>query len=126
GDTDDEKLEGLTKRIEKVLDERVKEVRITRRLTASPACLVADEYGMGRHMVQILKASGQQMPMEKPILEINPDHPIVGKLQNEEDENRFGDWANILFEQALLSEGGQLEDPAGFVHRLNSIFLELK
>ena len=66
------------------------------------------------------------MPMEKPILEINPDHPIVGKLQNEEDENRFGDWANILFEQALLSEGGQLEDPAGFVHRLNSIFLELK
>ena len=126
GDTDDEKLEGLTKRIEKVLDERVKEVRITRRLTASPACLVADEYGMGRHMEQILKASGQQMPMEKPILEINPDHPIVGKLQNEEDENRFGDWANILFEQALLSEGGQLEDPAGFVHRLNSIFLELK
>ena len=125
-ETGDEKLAELTRRIGDVLDERVKEVRITRRLTESPACLVADEYGMGRHMEQILKASGQQIPMEKPILEINPDHPIVGKLQNEEDENRFGDWANILFEQALLSEGGQLEDPAGFVHRLNSIFLELK
>lgn len=125
-ETGDEKLAELTRRIGDVLDERVKEVRITRRLTESPACLVADEYGMGRHMEQILKASGQQIPMEKPILEINPDHPIVGKLQIEEDENRFGDWANILFEQALLSEGGQLEDPAGFVHRLNSIFLELK
>ena len=125
-ETGDEKLAELTKRIGDVLDERVKEVRITRRLTESPACLVADEYGMGRHMEQILKASGQQIPMEKPILEINPDHPIVGKLQIEEDENRFGDWANILFEQALLSEGGQLEDPAGFVHRLNSIFLEMK
>ena len=125
-ETGDEKLAELTRRIGDVLDERVKEVRITRRLTESPACLVADEYGMGRHMEQILKASGQQIPMEKPILEINPDHPIVGKLQNEEDENRFGDWANILFEQALLSEGGQLEDPAGFVHRLNSIFLEMK
>ena len=122
----DEKLEELTKRIEKALDERVKEVRITQRLTESPACLVADEYGMGRHMEQILKASGQQAPMTKPILEINPIHPIIGKLQNEEDDNRFGDWANILFEQALLSEGGQLEDPAGFVRRLNNIFLELK
>ena len=125
-ETGDEKLAELTRRIGDVLDERVKEVRITRRLTESPACLVADEFGMGRHMEQILKASGQQVPVEKPILEINPDHPIVGKLQNEEDENRFGDWANILFEQALLSEGGQLEDPAGFVHRLNSIFLEMK
>ena len=125
-ETPDEKLAELTKRIGDALDERVKEVRITRRLTESPACLVADEYGMGRHVQQILKASGQQIPVEKPILEINPDHPIVGKLQIEEDENRFGDWANILFEQALLSEGGQLEDPAGFVHRLNSIFLEMK
>ncbi len=125
-DSGDEKLEKLTKRIGEVLEERVKEVRVTRRLTESPACLVADQYGMGRHLEQILKASGQQITMEKPILEINPDHPIVGKLQDEEDENRFGDWANILFEQALLSEGGQLEDPAGFVHRLNSIFLELK
>ena len=126
GDSGDEKLDDLTKRIAKVLDEKVKEVRITRRLTESPACLVADEHEMGRHMEQILKASGQQLPATKPILEINPGHPIVGKLHSEEDENRFGDWANILFEQALLSEGGQLEDPAGFVHRLNSIFLEMK
>ena len=126
GDSGDEKLGDLTERIKKVLDEKVKEVRITRRLTESPACLVADEHEMGRHMEQILKASGQQLPATKPILEINPGHPIVGKLHSEEDENRFGDWANILFEQALLSEGGQLEDPAGFVHRLNSIFLEMK
>ena len=124
-ETADDKLDDLTKRIGKVLDERVKEVRITRRLTESPACLVADEHEMGRHLEQILKASGQEIPGAKPILEINPDHPIVGKLENETDENRFGDWANILYEQALLSEGGQLEDPAGFVHRLNSIFLEL-
>ena len=116
----------LTKRIEKVLDERVKEVRITRRLTESPACLVADEHEMGRHLEQILKASGQQITMAKPIMEINPGHPIVGKLQDEKDDSRFGDWANILFDQALLSEGGQLEDPAGFVQRLNSIFLEMK
>ena len=124
--TDDDKLDDLTKRIQKVLDERVKEVRVTRRLTESPACLVADEHEMGRHLEQILKASGQEIPGSKPILEINPGHPIVGKLQDEADENRFGDWANILFEQALLSEGGQLDDPAGFVHRLNSIFLEIK
>ncbi len=121
----DDKLGDLTDRIAKVLDERVKEVRITRRLTESPACLVMDEHEMGRHLEQILKASGQEIPDSKPILEINPHHPIVEKLQNEADENRFSDWANILFEQALLSEGGQLDDPAGFVHRLNSMFLEL-
>ena len=124
-ETADDKLGDLTDRIGKVLDERVKEVRITRRLTESPACLVADEHEMGRHLEQILKASGQEIPGSKPILEINPRHPIVVKLQNEADENRFSDWANILFEQALLSEGGQLDDPAGFVHRLNSMFLEL-
>ena len=124
-ETADDKLGDLTDRIGKVLDERVKEVRITRRLTESPACLVADEHEMGRHLEQILKASGQDIPGSKPILEINPRHPIVEKLQNETDENRFSDWANILFEQALLSEGGQLDDPAGFVHRLNSMFLEL-
>ena len=124
-ETADDKLGDLTDRIEKVLDERVKEVRITRRLTESPACLVADEHEMGRHLEQILKASGQEIPGSKPILEINPRHPIVEKLQNEADENRFSDWAKILFEQALLSEGGQLDDPAGFVHRLNSMFLEL-
>ncbi len=124
--TDDKDLDALTQRIAKVLDEKVNEVRITRRLTESPACLVADEHGMGRHLEQILKASGQQITAAKPILEINPTHPLVGKLQHEADDHRFDDWANILFEQALLSEGGQLDDPAGFVHRLNSIFLEMK
>ena len=122
----DDELNSLVGRIGEALGERVKEVRITRRLTESPACLVADEHEMGRHLEQILKASGQQIPAAQPILEVNPDHPVVAQLRDEQDENRFGDWANILFEQALLSEGGQLDDPAGFVRRLNSIFLELK
>ena len=121
----DDKLPDLTGRIKKVLDERVKEVRITHRLTESPACLVADEHEMGRHLEQILKASGQAVTDAKPILEINPHHPIVEKLKNETDETRFNDWSNIIFDQALLSEGGQLTDPAGFVHRLNAMFLEL-
>ena len=91
----------------------------------SPACLVAGEQDMSRHLEQILKASGQSIPETKPILEINPDHPIIARMQNEADENRFGDWSNILFDQALLSEGGKLADPAGFVHRLNAMLVEL-
>jgi len=112
-------------RIKKVLDEKVKEVRVTNRLTTSPACLVADENDMGRHLEQILKASGQNIPGSRPILEVNPEHPIVDKLTGEKDDAQFSDWSHILFDQALLSEGGQLEDPAGFVHRLNAMFLEL-
>ena len=115
----------LIDRIKKVLDDKVKEVRITHRLTSSPACLVADESDMGRHLEQILKASGQHIPGNKPILEINPEHMLVERLKQEKDENRFADWSHILFDQALLSEGGQLEDPAGFVHRLNEIIVLL-
>ena len=122
---DDKKHDDLMERIKKVLDEKVKEVRVTNRLTTSPACLVADENDMGRHLEQILKASGQNIPGSKPILEVNPEHPIVEKLTNEKDDDQFSDWSHILFDQALLSEGGQLEDPAGFVHRLNGMFLEL-
>jgi molecular chaperone HtpG len=115
----------LIKRMGQVLEGRVKEVRITHRLTTSPACLVADEHDMSRHLEQILRASGQEVPVAKPILEINPGHPIVRRLETEQDKDRFGDWSKILFDQALLSEGGRLEDPAGFVHRLNKMFLEL-
>lgn len=115
----------LVERIKGILDKRVKDVRITSRLTTSPACLVSDENDMGRHLEQILKASGQAIPGSKPILEINPDHPIVKKIDSETDEEKFGDWSHILFDQALLSEGGQLDDPASFVHKLNSMIVTL-
>ena len=115
----------LTKRISQVLREQVKEVRVTFRLTNSPACLVSDENDMGRHLEQILKASGQAVPGSKPILEINPDHPIVKKIDTEADEDLFSDWSHILFDQALLSEGGRLTDPASFVHKLNALIVSL-
>lgn len=117
--------EKLVERISKVLDQKVKEVRVTSRLTNSPACLVSDENDMGRHLEQILQASGQSIPGSKPILEINPDHPIVKKIDNEADEDLFDDWSHILFDQALLSEGGQLADPASFVNKLNALIVTL-
>jgi molecular chaperone HtpG len=108
-----------------VLGEKVKEVRVTHRLTASPACLVSDQYGMSMNLERLLKAAGQNVPTSKPILEINPTHPIVQGLKYEAEEARFGDWSHILFDQALLAEGGQLEDPASFVKRLNELMLAL-
>jgi molecular chaperone HtpG len=118
-------FEGLIAQIKKVLDHRVKDVRLTYRLTASPACLVSDEHEMGAHMERILKAAGQDVPATKRILELNPDHPIIARLKGESDETRVSEWAQILFDQALLSEGGQPEDPAVFVKRLNDLYLEL-
>ena len=115
----------LGQRIKKALGEQVKEVRASARLTTSPACLVSDEQDMGRHLEQILKASGQNIPGSKPILEINPVHPVLQRIDNEPDEDRFADWAQILFDQALLSEGGQLRDPAGFVSKLNGLIVSL-
>ncbi|MFT5349849.1 MAG: molecular chaperone HtpG [Planctomycetota bacterium] len=112
-------------RIKELLSNKVKDVRVTDRLTNSPACLVADDNDMGRHLEQILAASGQSMPGSKPILEINPNHFILKKLKDEQDEDRFTDWSHIIFDQALLSEGGKLDDPANFVQRLNKMFLEL-
>ncbi|MCI0401329.1 MAG: molecular chaperone HtpG [Gammaproteobacteria bacterium] len=117
------KFKDLLGRIKTALDDKVKEVRITHRLTSSPACLVTDEYEMGAHLQRLLKATGQTVKTSKPILEINPEHPIVVRLNEEKDEKRVADWSRILFDQALLSEGGQLDDPAGFVHRLNEMFL---
>ncbi len=123
---DESKLETeLTKKIKDVLGEQVKDVRVTRRLTTSPACLVSDMQDMGRHLQQILQASGQQLPEMKPILEINPTHPLVMMLEDSLDDKKFEDWSHILFDQALLSEGGKLEDPATFVKRLNAIFMEM-
>jgi molecular chaperone HtpG len=115
----------LTDKIGKTLGEKVKEVRITHRLTGSPACIVSDQYGMSMNLERLLKAAGQKVPNSKPILEINPHHPLVQGLKYESDETRFADWSHILFDQALLAEGGQLEDPATFVRRLNELMLAL-
>ncbi|MGY8815422.1 MAG: molecular chaperone HtpG [Gammaproteobacteria bacterium] len=121
----DETQEKMIKNIQKALGEQVKDVRITGRLTNSPACLVSETDDMGRQLQQILKASGQSLPETKPILEINPDHPLVLMLEEKLEDKRFDDWSHILFDQALLSEGGKLSDPAGFVKRLNAIFMEM-
>ncbi len=115
----------ILKRLEKLLKDKVKEVRITNRLTSSPACLVADEQDMEANLQRILEAAGQPIPTSKRIMEINPDHPILKHLKDEKDDGRFEDWGRILFDQALLSEGGKLDDPAGFVHRLNEMFMEM-
>ena len=115
----------LLEKIKQALGDRVKEVRVTMRLTDSPACLVADQHDLGANLERLLKAAGQKVPASKPILEINPRHPLLQRLKYEADTQRFGDWSHVLFDQALLSEGGQLEDPAGFVKRLNQLMLEL-
>ena len=115
----------LVERVKKALGERVKDVRVTLRLTESPACLVADEHDMTASLQRMLKAAGQNVPTSQPILEINTRHPLVQRLQAEAEESRFGDLAAVLFDQSLLAEGGQLEDPAGFVKRLNQLMLAL-
>jgi molecular chaperone HtpG len=113
----------LTEKIAKSLGERAKEVRVTHRLTDSPACLVADEHDVSGNLARILKAAGQKAPASKPILEINPQHPVVLRLKYE--EKKFDDWCAVLFDQALLAEGGQLDDPATFVKRMNQLMLEM-
>jgi molecular chaperone HtpG len=115
----------LLERMQAVLKDRARAVRTTERLTESPACLVSDEDGMSMNLERILKAAGQPVPTTSPILEINPGHPIVKRLKAETDKARFADWSHILFDQAMLAEGGQLEDPAGFVRRLNELMLTL-
>jgi molecular chaperone HtpG len=112
-------------RIQTALKDRASAVRTTERLTDSPACLVSDSHGLGTNLERILKAAGQQVPDSKPILEINAAHPIVKRLKNEADDTRFADWSRILFDQATLAEGGQLDDPASFVKRLNELMLTL-
>lgn len=120
----EENFSDLIKQVKEVLGDKVKEVRVSHRLTNSPACLVSDQQDISGHLQRILKAAGQAVPTSQPILELNPTHPLVNQLKTEGDKTRFGEWANILFEQSVLAEGGQLEDPAGFVARLNKLFLE--
>jgi molecular chaperone HtpG len=114
-------FEPVVERIKKVLGDKVGEVKVSGRLTDSPACLVSDNYGMTRTMERIMKSAGQNVPSAKPIFEINPDHALVAKLRDEADEARFADLTHVLYDQAVLSEGAQLDDPAGFVRRLNGL-----
>ncbi len=111
----------LIERIQGAVGESVKEVRVTHRLTDSPACLVSGENDLSGNLERMLKAAGQKTPANLPTLEINPQHAIVQRLNDVSDEAKFADWAHLLFDQALLAEGGQLEDPASFVRRMNSL-----
>ncbi|MBC3363828.1 molecular chaperone HtpG [Pseudomonas sp. SWRI154] len=117
--------EGLVERIKTALGDAVSEVRVSHRLTDSPAILAIGEQDLGLQMRQILEASGQKVPDSKPIFEFNPAHPLVEKLDNEQSEERFGDLSHILFDQAALAAGDSLKDPAAYVRRLNKLLVEL-
>jgi molecular chaperone HtpG len=108
-------------RIKDALGDDIKEVRVSHRLTDSPSCLVLEAHEMPVHMQQIMKQAGHALPDSKPILEVNPDHVLVQRLKDETDTDRFGEWSHLLFEQAMLSEGGQLDDPVAFVKRMNKL-----
>lgn len=120
-----EELKPLLERVKNALGDSVAEVRVTHRLTESPACVVVAADDMGAQMRRLLESAGQAMPESKPSFEINPEHPLVQKLDNEQDEDRFVDLSKVLFDQANLAEGAQLEDPAAYVQRLNKLLLEL-
>ena len=117
----EKQFKDFLEKMKKVLADKVKDVRVTFRLTDSPACLIADENELSGNLLRMLKAAGQEAPDMKPILEINPEHPLLIKLKA--DDKQFDEWANVLFDQALLAEGGQLNDPAGFVKRINQLLL---
>ena len=116
-------FEAILTQIKEVLGDKVSDVKLSHRLTESPACLVADVYGMSLNMERIMKDAGQMMGMggRKPVFEINPTHPLVVRMKDEQDNDRFADLTHILFDQAILSEGGQLDDPTAFVHKLNGL-----
>ena len=114
----------LLERMQQALGQRTERVRLTSRLTDSPACLVSD-HGPSMNLERMLKEAGQAVPSVQPVMEINPEHPIVQRLKSEADDQRFSDWTLILFDQALLAEGGKLDDPAGFVKRLNELMLAM-
>ncbi|OGT44361.1 MAG: molecular chaperone HtpG [Gammaproteobacteria bacterium RIFCSPHIGHO2_12_FULL_37_34] len=116
--------EPLLKKVHTILDKQIKEVRLSHRLTLSPACLVRDEHALGVQMERLLKAVGQEVTEVKPIFELNPEHPIIRKLNQALDEAWLEEWVQVLYEQALLAEGGTLPDPAGFVQRINKLWME--
>ena len=115
----------IVKLIKEKLEDKVEDVRVSHRLTTSPACIVLNEHDMALYMQHLLKQAGQELPSTKPVLEINPSHPILVKMNNETDLDQVKEWSLLLFEQAILAEGGQLENPADFVARLNKIMLDI-
>ena len=119
-----EEFKDLIEKVKQGLGERVKEVRISHRLTESPACLVADAHDPSFNLERLLKAAGQKVPTTKPILELNPAHPLVQRLKGEANEEQFSDLSHLLFDQSVLAEGGQLEDPSAFVKRVNQLILK--
>lgn len=124
-DKENKKAKPFLEHIKAVLDESVSEVRLTHRLTDTPACIVQGEGDLGPQMAQILKAAGQAVPESKPIFELNPENEIVKTLENEQDDDAFSEWSHLLFEQAVLAERGQLDDPMTFTNRLNRMLLKL-
>ena len=120
-----EEHKGLVERVQGILEGKVQEVRVTNRLTDSPACLVVGDYDLGMQMKRILEQAGQDVPDSKPIFELNPEHPLVQKLDKEADEDRFGDLVEILFDQAHLAEGADIDDPSAYIRKLNKLLLEL-
>ena len=115
----------MVEHIKKVLAEKVEDVRVSHRLTSSPSCIVLKDHDMALYMQQLLKQAGHEMPNTKPSLEINPTHPLLKRMEAETDDERFAEWSSVLLDQAILAEGGQLEDPAGFVNRLNKLMLAM-
>jgi len=120
----EEKSKTLVEKIAKSLGDKVKEVKVTHRLTDSPACLVVGENDISGNLERILKAAGQNTPDIKPVLEINPEHALIKKLSAEKDGKAFDEYSSVVFDQALISEGGQLEDPVGFVKRINELLVK--
>jgi len=124
-ETVEKESEKMVERLKETLKEKVAEVKVSHRLTTSPACVVLGEQEMALHMQQLMKQAGHDVPDSKPTLEINPKHPILVKMDGESDDDRFSDWSRLLLDQAVLAEGGQLDDAAGFVNRMNELIIEL-
>ncbi len=122
---DKDSLESMIKQMKDILQTKVKDVQLTHRLTDSPACIIADSQDMGMEMQRILKAAGQAAPESKPILEVNPTHPLIQKLKIINDDDKFAQWTKLLFEQSILAEGGELDNPAHFVNNLNRLLTSL-
>ena len=120
-----EENKALVERLSAVLVDQVSEVRATQRLTDSPACLVLGEYDIGEQMRKIMAASGQAVPESKPVLEVNPEHPLIIRLSGESADEGFSELGHLLFDQAALAEGRQLADPGAFVQRMNRLLIEL-
>jgi len=121
----EDRCKGLVERVKTALGDAVQEVRVSHRLTDSPACLVVSEHALSPHFERLLREAGQDVPGTKPSLELNPEHPLIARLDAEANDARFSDLAQLLLGQAMLAEGGQLDDPAGFVRRLNGLLLDL-